>query len=307
MKKSWLSMAALALIVAGCSSSEENTPQELADTPITVNASVNPLSTRAGYSSSELPASFNLKITNSQNSSYSYDVTMKPAVGDVPWLAYDAEGNTKLMLWMDNETTVDVKASTFRISDDAVTLEAEADQTDAANVKKSDHLMWNNTAQKPSGEGISVELNHVMTKVNITVTLGDQYDGTPNPITAVTICGTKASASFHRTNGWTVDATAAAAEIKAFDLKDFTAVGGDVKNAIAKYEVILVPQTVAKGQFSVKLAIAGETYTWTSDEDVVMNQGECHELKLVAGKDKVVGFGFTPMDWAETSSKITTD
>ncbi len=300
-------MTVLALIAAGCSSSEDNIPQELADTPITVNASVNPLSTRAGYTSDELPASFNLKITNSQNSSYSYDVTMKPSVGKVPWLAYDADGNTKLMLWMDNKTTVDVKASTFNISDGAVALKAEADQTDAANVKASDHLMWNNTAQQPTGEGIRVELNHVMTKVNITVTLGDQYDGATNPITAVTVCGTKASALFHRTNGWTVDAAMASTAIKAFDLKDFTAVGGEVKNAIAKYEVILVPQIVEKGQFSVKLDIAGDTYTWTSDEAVVMNQGECHELKLIAGKDKVVGFGFTPMDWTETSYKVTTD
>ncbi len=301
MKKSWLTMAALALVVAGCSSSEDNIPVDLTDTPIEVNASVDPLLTRAGYTANALPPQFNLKIT-STNRNYCYDVVMKPKTTDnaTTWQSYVTEGSAqteKLMLWADNTTAVDVKASTFEISDQPVTLTANTAQNVAGNLEASDHLMWDKADQKPDAEGINVEFSHIMAKLNIIVTLGNQYNGTTSPITELTLGGTKTSAQFSRTNGWTVDAAAAAASVKAFDTKEFTPVSENVKNATARFEAILVPQTMAKGNFTVTLAIDGKTYVWPSDKDLTMAQGTCYDVKITAGKDKVESVTFTQAPW----------
>ena len=300
-------MAALALIVAGCSSSEDNLPVDLTDTPIKVNASVDPLLTRAGYAADALPSKFYLTIT-SQNQNYCYDVEMRSEIVDkaTTWQSY-VKGTTdtkKLMLWADNNQ-VAVKASTFEISDNAVTLTANPDQTVEDNLKKSDHLMWDNAEQAADPKGINVEFSHIMAKLNINVKLGNQYNGAESPITGITLGGTKTSASFSRTAGWTVDANAAADDVKAFDTKVFTAVDAskDVKNATAKFEAILVPQTMDKGKFSVTIVINNgtedKTYVWTSDKELKMDKGTCYDVNITAGKDKVESVTFTQTAWTE--------
>ena len=325
MKKTWLSMAALALIVAGCSSNEDNLPVDLTDTPIKVNATVNPiaasLALRSGDNTGENTgdtggrtvndiAQFNLTITNKDNGNYSYDVVMKPNPSGSDWLAYDKSNSPKQMLWQNSTTKVSVKASTFNISDDAVTLYAKADQSDAddAGFKASDHLMWDNAEQDPLKEGINVKFGHIMAKLNIDVTLGNEYNLTENPIESVVIGGTKIEGSFHRTTGWTVADATAATEVKAHNTGAWTT--GDAPTA--KYEAILVPQTLKAGKFSVTFTITvngnSKAYIWNyAGDDKQVEQGKCYTLTLKAGKDKVEGVSLTPTAWDNHSDNLATD
>ena len=329
MKKTWLSMAALALIVAGCSSTEDNLPVDLTDTPIKVNATVNPIAAslalrggdakgdntgentgdNGGRTVSDI-AQFNLKITNPNNNDYSYEVVMKPSLGNVSWLAYDTQNNVKQMLWQNSDTKVSVKASTFAISTEAVTLAAKANQSDAddAGFKASDHLMWDNAEQEPLEAGINVEFGHIMAKLNIDVTLGNEYNLTVNPIESVVIGGTKIEGSFHRTTGWTVADATAATEVKAHNTGAWTT--GDAPTA--KYEAILVPQTLKAGSFSVTFTITvdgnSKDYTWNyPGADKEMEQGKCYTLTLKAGKDKVEGVSLTPTAWTNNDGNLATD
>ena len=63
MKTRLFTLAALALTMASCSQDGDNTPVDLKDTPIQVNASVSPMAslkdTKAGYeASTSLPSQF---------------------------------------------------------------------------------------------------------------------------------------------------------------------------------------------------------------------------------------------------------
>ncbi len=334
MKKSWLPLAVLALMAAGCSSGEDNLPVDLTDTPITVNASVNPLSAslamrgvgtggdNSGSSStttSDLPEKFYLQITNAvKTPNYCYDAVMKHPTGQTTWQSYTKADETVelLMLWADSKTDVDVKTSTFEISTSAVTLSAAEDQSDADNLKESDHLMWDNPTQSPSTGVINVLFGHVMAKLNIIITLGNEYDGTDNPITSVTVGGTKVSGDFTRggtTNGWDLSTVTATKSVKTHYTADsFVAYNADTKaKATAQYEAILVPQTVAADGFYVEIAMNNnKTYKWTSKADVTLAQGTAYKLELTAGKDKVESLGFAPVAWGagnSTGADLATD
>ena len=337
MKKSWLPLAVLALMAAGCSSGEDNLPVDLTDTPITVNASVNPISAslamrsggtgnagdtggdNSGSSStttSDLPEKFYLKITNAvKTPNYCYDAVMKHPTGQTTWQSYTKADETVelLMLWADSKTDVDVKASTFEISDTAVPLSAAEDQSDATKLKESDHLMWDNPTQSPSTGVINVLFGHVMAKLNIIITLGNEYDGTANPITSVTVGGTKVSGEFTRgTTTWDLTKVTAAKSVNTHYTADsFVAYNADTKaKATAQYEAILVPQTVAADGFYVEIVMNNnKTYKWTSKADVTMAQGTAYNLELTAGKDKVESLGFSPVAWGagNTGTDLATD
>ena len=68
---------------------------------------------------------------------------------------------------------------------------------------------------------------------------------------------------------------------------------------MAKYECILVPQTIAANGFQVKIAIAGKTYTWKSLAEVNLASDTQYELTLTVGKDVVIVGGFSATPWTE--------
>ncbi len=306
-------MAALALIMASCSSNEDNLPVDLTDTPITVNASVNPiaasLTVRSGGDTGGMSTSnlyqFNLTITNPDNGNYSYSVVMKPTTNG--WQAYDSDNNVKQMLWANSTTPVKVKASTFAITDRDLELTVNENQSDeeGTGLRASDRLMWDNDNQAPSANGINVEFDHIMAKLNINVTLGNEYNLQENPIQSVVIGGTKTKGSFHRTRGWTVDDATAAANVTAHDKDAWTS--GDAPKA--QYEAILVPQVLKAGTFSVTFTINKKTYTWTyAGADKTMEKGSCYTLELKVGKDKVEGVSLTPTPWVSNGrADLATD
>lgn len=300
MKKIF-TLAALAAIVASCSQNDDIIPKDdLKDTPITVTAGVAELTTRAGYETPEegeavLPETFYLGI-DQVGEKYDYPNMLMTK-------ATDANTYTPAspLLWAGGTDNVSVTAATFSLVG-AQALEVQADQSKADGVKNSDHLLMATTEVTPSANGISVNFSHLMAKVILTITLGDEFNKAENPISNVTFKGTVASNNYTVGTGWaTIAEDAATTDIIPL-CNAYTALTTDKPNATAEYEVILVPQTVAADSFTVTFNVGDRVFKWTSASAVTLEGGNKYTLALTAGKDIVSSAAFSASAWSDNNN-----
>ncbi|MGP1623226.1 fimbrillin family protein [Bacteroides heparinolyticus] len=320
-----LAMLAVAALTAASCSHDENlvAPADHfpADGIIRVAADVTHPQTRAGMETTNLQA-FRLRVENPVNATYSYNALMKKESGE--WVSYDNAGADKLMmLWQNKTQKVNVAAvcipSDITLTDEhwkttgatPVNIKVEADQSTDDRLNKSDLLTMKNhefdpaTGLTPQGK-MNVELKHRLAKLNLTVQLGTQFNlngaGTAvNPITAVTVEGTKTEAA------WKLIEDAMTEQGSTTPVKPLTGLytpgQGETKSAVAKYECILVPQTIAANGFQVKITMAGKTYTWKSPAEVTLASDTQYELTLTVGKDVVIVGGFSATPWTESGTE----
>ena len=300
-----LAMVALAAIFAGCSNNDDEVmkPKEsLKDTPINVNVLLTDIQTRAGYDNTNQPTLFYLSIDQA-GESYDYtNVVMK--YEEDKWVAYesaDENAAKKQMLWEGSEGDVTVTAATFSLATSpSYSLSASADQSSDAKLKSSDHLYYYSNEVEPSASGISISFDHIMSKLEIALTLRDEFEGLTDPITSVMLSGTSLTATYAPANAdkWsdysTADEVINTCPLLAYD-----------KNArTATYEVILLPQTVAANTFCVTIFIGDKSYEWTSANAVTLASSNKYTLALTVGKDKVSGNSFTAAPWVSEGGDI---
>ena len=300
-----LAMAALAAIFAGCSNNDDEVmkPKEsLKDTPINVNVLLTDIQTRAGYDNTNQPTLFYLSIDQA-GENYDYtNVVMKYENGS--WVAYesDAEDSAqKLLLWEGSTGNVTVTAATFSLeTSPSYSLSASADQSSDAKLKSSDHLCYYSNKVEPSASGISISFDHIMSKLEIALTLRDEFEGLTDPITSVMLSGTSLTATYAPANAdkWS-DYSTADEVIKTCPL-----VAYDTDARTATYEVILLPQTVAANTFCVTIFIGDKSYEWTSANAVTLASSNKYTLALTVGKDKVSGNSFTAAPWVSEGGDI---
>ena len=298
-------MAALAAIFAGCSNNDDEVmkPKEsLKDTPINVNVLLTDIQTRAGYDNTNQPTLFYLSIDQA-GENYDYtNVVMKYENGS--WVAYesDAEDSAqKLLLWEGSTGNVTVTAATFSLeTSPSYSLSASADQSSDAKLKSSDHLYYYSNEVEPSASGISISFDHIMSKLEIALTLRDEFEGLTDPITSVMLSGTSLTATYAPANAdkWS-DYSTADEVIKTCPL-----VAYDTDARTATYEVILLPQTVAANTFCVTIFIGDKSYEWTSANAVTLASSNKYTLALTVGKDKVSGNSFTAAPWVSEGGDI---
>lgn len=290
----YLTMAAAALMMAACSSEDVPQVDSVTNTPIRIHAMVAELESRAGIDGNTDFTQFYLSVTNSSNSNYSYSNVQVTNSGS-GWEPASP------MYWQNSESEVSVTAATFSL-DGAQNLAVQADQSTDANVIASDHLYMAATPQtyaevtgtKDAG-AINVNFSHIMSKVNLTITLADEFDADTNPISDVTFQGTVARRNYNAGN-WTNINGVTATDIKAFT-GTYTVPTQANPNATAQYEVILVPQTIAAGNFVVQFKIGGRQFKWTSANAVTLESGKQYTLALTAGDEKVSGASFSSAAW----------
>ena len=300
-------MAALAAIFAGCSNNDDEVmkPKEsLKDTPINVNVLLTDIQTRAGYDNTNQPTLFYLSIDQA-GGNYDYtNVVMKYENGS--WVAYesDAEDSAqKLLLWEGSTGNVTVTAATFSLeTSPSYSLSASADQSSDAKLKSSDHLYYYSNEVEPSANGISISFDHIMSKLEITLTLRDEFEGLTNPITSVMLSRTSLTATYspNAETKWSGHSTAADDEV----IKTCPSVAYDTDARTATYEVILLPQTVAANTFCVTIFIGDKSYEWTSANAVTLASSNKYTLALTVGKDKVSGNSFTAAPWVSEGGDI---
>ena len=298
-------MVALATIFAGCSNNDDEVmkPKEsLKDTPIDVNVLLTDIQTRAGYDNTNQPTLFYLSIDQA-GESYDYtNVVMK--YEEDKWVAYesaDENAAKKQLLWEGSEGNVTVTAATFSLeTSPSYSLSASADQSSDAKLKSSDHLCYYSNKVEPSASGISISFDHIMSKLEIALTLRDEFEGLTDPITSVMLSGTSLTATYAPANAdkWS-DYSTADEVIKTCPL-----VAYDTDARTATYEVILLPQTVAANTFCVTIFIGDKSYEWTSANAVTLASSNKYTLALTVGKDKVSGNSFTAAPWVSEGGDI---
>ncbi len=294
MKTKYLTFAALALVLAACEQDVGITPvtpqDDLKDTPITVTAGVAELTTREGYDNDNLPDEFYLSIDQT-GEAYDYSNVLMTKATDA-----DTYTTTSNLLWADGSNNASVTAATFSL-DGTQILTAENDQSTADGVKNSDHLLMASKSVSPSADGIPVVFSHLMSKVILTITLGDEFDSDTNPIIDIAFKGTVASNGYAVGTGWaTIADDAQSTDITPL-CNAYTAPTPDKPKATAEYEVILVPQTVAANGFTVQFNIGDRGFKWTSSNEIELGSDKKYTLALTAGKDKVTLGGITAEAW----------
>ena len=194
-------MVAVTAIFAGCANDEDALlPNDsLKDTPINVDVLVSGINTRAGYDNTSLPTMFYLTI-DQHGENYDYtNVVMK--YDGSKWVAYESDAKDvakKQLLWEGSEGNVIVTAATFPLPEASTSyaLSVQTDQSTADAVKASDHLCYYSNAITPSTGGISLELNHIMSKISVQLTLGTEYKASEtSPIKSVTAFGASTGAT----------------------------------------------------------------------------------------------------------------
>ena len=297
-------MAAMAFLLASCAGEEEvTTPADsLKGKPINVDVLVSDIKTRAGYDTENLPMKFYLTI-DQDGENYDYtNVVMKYEKGK--WVAYEsdaADAPTVDMIWANATGTIAVKAATFSLSSTSTTLNALADQSTAERIKASDHLYYSSNAVTPSENGtISIPFDHIMSKLEITVTLRTQYGASEtNPITSAIAIGSATNATYSHAvaTPWS-NYNSAVSDISLCSSGSYSAT-----ERTATYEAILIPQNIAASTFGVKVTISGKSYTWKSANAVTLEGGKKYTLNLTLGKNELTLNTISVSNWNE--KKVT--
>ena len=280
----YLAMVAVTAIFAGCANDEDALlPNDsLKDTPINVDVLVSGINTRAGYDNTSQPTMFYLSI-DQNGTNYDYtNVVMKYKEGK--WVAYESAAENaakKQLLWEGSKDNVTVTAATFPLPEASTpyALNVQTDQSTDDGIKASDHLCYYSNTVTPSTGGISLGLNHIMSKITVELTLGTEYEASAtNPITSVSACGASTDATYSPGAGTPWSAESNVSKITLIPSAEYNKAERTVT-----YEAILVPQTIAANTFGVEIRIGEKTYEWTSADVFTLTGGTNHTLEMTVG------------------------
>ena len=307
MKHQIFALAVAALSFTACTNEDNISQDFLADTPIKLNVSVDEPTTRAGYSNAELPKGFLLLVYHTLegqevDDKYSYEVWAKK-VGD-SWKTYKPDEALKggtdeevTMLWANMKDKVDVMAFT-----NFGTITIPTDQTSDDQLKQADVLYMPYTKYTPTNKGITVNLQHAMSKINLTIELGSEFEFTKDickKITDVKIDGSLVSGDLG--SGGIYDVSGDPTPITPLYTGEtaFSKEAGKITKASATYEAILVPQDIASGEFTVSFKVEGKLYEWAYNNEagLTLASNTAYTLKLIAGDDKVQPVSFSVAEW----------
>ncbi len=300
-------MAAVATLFAACSNDDMPTPvvDAMTDKPVTVNADVAELLTRAGMTSDDL-ATLGITITNAASPLYTYHnvkfVKDGSATGFTP-----AEGEVT-PLWQNATQEVSVSAWSPYVDVDVTNgyaFNVQADQTTVGATRASDFL-WVSETVAPEGEqdgkkiqyangSLKISLQHAMSKLVLNCRCGTELEGIA--VTNVVVKNLENACLLNLSAG-TVQPPATSVRKDIIAYKAETAKAGyDVA-----YEVIFPPQATA---FAVMIEL-GDGRKFLHENAEYDFQSDCrYELDIVFGKDKMelTDNGVSASDWQGETDK----
>ena len=315
-----LTMAALATAVfASCSNDEDlaqsNYPM---DNVVRIMTSVDGMNTRASYgNSTDELKSFGFCIKNANSEKYTYD-NIKVSQEGSNWIP------ATQMFWQNSTTAVDILAYApyQETTEDAkgkvkvfgkpdYVFSVKADQSDAEDYS-SDLIVYKQTEFKPGSElntskAVDVTFTHLLSQLNLTIELRDQFNqDEEKPVTSATVTDVKVNGTIISSKvdfsaspiSVQVDGTKAAAAITP-ETTGFTSAENATAHAVFNYSAIVIPQTVAAGNFSISFKVNNTEYIWTATDDVDFVSGKKHDLHLFVGNDVVQGGARTANPWGE--------
>ncbi len=322
-----LTMAALATAVfASCSSEDElaqsNYPM---DNVVRIMTSVDGMNTRASYgNSTDKLKSFGFCIKNANSEKYTYD-NIKVSQKGYNWIP------ATQMLWQNSTTAVDIlayapyqettedangKVKVFGKTDYAFSV--KEDQSNAEDYS-SDLIVFKQTGFTPVSElntskAVEVAFTHLLSQLNLIIELRDQFNTNNNTVTKGFVTDVKVNGTIISSKvdfsaspiSVQVDGTQTAAITP--ETTGFTPAENATAHAVFNYSAIVIPQTVAAGNFSISFKVNNTEYIWTATDAVTFESGKKHELHLLAGKDVVQGGAISAKPWGkETITEKETD
>ena len=315
-----LTMAALATAVfASCSNDEDlaqsNYPM---DNVVRIMTSVDGMNTRASYgNSTDKLKSFGFCIKNANSEKYTYD-NIKVSQEGSNWIP------ATQMFWQNSTTAVDILAYApyQETTEDAkgkvkvfgkpdYVFSVKADQSDAEDYS-SDLIVYKQTEFKPGSElntskAVDVTFTHLLSQLNLTIELRDQFNqDEEKPVTSATVTDVKVNGTIISSKvdfsaspiSVQVDGTKAAAAITP-ETTGFTSAENATAHAVFNYSAIVIPQTVAAGNFSISFKVNGTDYIWTGTANALFESVKKYELHLLGGKDVVQGDALSAKPWGE--------
>ena len=322
-----LTMAALATAVfASCSNDEDlaqsNYPM---DNVVRIMTSVDGMNTRASYgNSTDKLSSFGFCINNAGSDKYTYD-NIKVTKEGSNWIP------ATQMLWQNSTTAVDIlayapyqettedangKVKVFGKTDYAFSV--KEDQSNAEDYS-SDLIVFKQTGFTPVSElntskAVEVAFTHLLSQLNLIIELRDQFNTNNNTVTKGFVTDVKVNGTIISSKvdfsaspiSVQVDGTQTAAITP--ETTGFTPAENATAHAVFNYSAIVIPQTVAAGNFSISFKVNNTEYIWTATDAVTFESGKKHELHLLAGKDVVQGGAISAKPWGkETITEKETD
>lgn len=323
----FFAIAALgAALFASCSSEEElaqsNYPM---DNVVRIMTSVDGMNTRASYgNSTDKLSSFGFCINNANSTTYTYD-NVKVTKDGSNW------NPATQMLWQNSTTAVDIlayapyqettedangKVKVFGKTDYAFSV--KEDQSNAEDCS-SDLIVYKQTGFTPGSElntskAVEVAFTHLLSQLNLTIELRDQFNTNNNTVTKGFVTDVKVNGTIISSKvdfsaspiSVQVDGTQAAAINP--ETTGFTPAENATAHAVFNYSAIVIPQTVAAGNFSISFKVNNTEYIWTATDAVTFESGKKHELHLLVGKDVVQGGAISAKPWGdETITEKETD
>lgn len=322
MKKIIYTTLVATLMLASCTQSDElNNPNNTLPQDGVIRVTTQVAGTRASMTSDDLDR-FYMKVTHPTDANYSYYAMMGRNNPSDIWESYEPTITGSLdrplqMLWKNHKDVIKVSviAQPGFISEDAFNessvYSVRVNQFDSKNeYLGSDVLYMYPTEIDPTQSTnlvdgkIKVTLRHLFSKLNLKMTLGNEFnlnDGTVNnPITNFAVNGTKISVAFNAATGswgnlqWDVTPI-----YPWHDAAMYTPGQGINTKAVAHYECILVPQTVAAEALSVSFTINGKAYEWISPRSITLESGKEYNLTLTVGKDVVSAGSMSAQPWED--------
>lgn len=320
--KQLLFLAAASLLISSCNKNEDITPNNSSTFPadgiIRVATNVATPQTRAGMTTDNL-SQFQLRIINENNSAYSYYAWMRKSSENnwgsfIPYLPHYTF-TPQTLLWQNSSQKVKVAAVYAALStpvqemwESGFNILVREDQNDYVALRGSDIVYVKEVEIDPSTDLVNGKINlqfkHRLSKLNLTIKMGTEFnklvDGTANNL----ICSTK------------VEGTAKSAlwNIAENTLSNYTNVGyitlwdnsdayingdGDTKQAQAKYEAIIIPQTLNANEFGIEFSIDDRYFYWESSSAIEFKADTQYNLTLNVGYNVVTVEGFTATPWSE--------
>lgn len=316
-----LTMAALATAVfASCSNDEDlaqnNYPM---DNVVRITTSVDGMNTRASYgNSTDKLNSFGFCINNANSKTYTYD-NIKVTKEGSNW------NPATQMLWQNSTAVVDILAYApyQETTEDAngkvkvfgkpdYVFSVKADQSGAEDYS-SDLIVYKQTGFTPGSElntskAVDVTFTHLLSQLNLTIELRDQFNqDEEKPVTSATVTDVKVNGTIISSK---VDFSASPISVQVDGTKAATAITPETTeftpaenttnhHAVFNYSAIVIPQTVAAGNFSISFKVDGTDYIWTGTDNALFESGKKYDLHLFVGKDVVQGDAISAKPWGE--------
>ena len=149
-----------------------------------------------------------------------------------------------------------------------------------------------------------MNLQHAMSKINLTIELGSEFEFTEDinkKITDIKIDGSLVSGI--STPDGIKDEFGDPTPISPYHTgtTPYSKTNGVITKASATYEAILIPQDIASGKFTVSFRVDGKLYEWAYNNEagLTLAPATAYTLKLIAGDDKVQPVSFSVAAWGK--------